>query len=355
MQQSSNSSSSLFSIMENFIKQMRVRFSSMDEEIVEETSVKDHNAPSPRTRSFKGDNRRGQTWYRRQSSREQRYDYDSDYMESDEFRTAVAAAAFAVGSVQEQRRARRRRDDSLRKGKSKLDDGAVFATRRPKERISSSSSFPSNKMKIKDDNAAPVSTPNLLPRKSSELQEKVSDKANRPKFKGEVLRETAGSSPFVMKTSDTFEKQSDNRKPESGFETSSHEQPTEKLTFPPTEINRKHSEPTLEDVKADVWEKTEMEKIKDRYERLNAKILEWETEKKAKAEKKLSRNKDDSGKKRARALQSYKTDMEMIDQIADGARLQAEENQRKEVIKVKEKADMIRVTGKIPTKGCLCF
>ena len=32
----------------------RVRFSSMDEEIVEETSVKDHNAPSPRTRSFKG-------------------------------------------------------------------------------------------------------------------------------------------------------------------------------------------------------------------------------------------------------------------------------------------------------------
>lgn len=65
--------------------------------------------------------------------------------------------------------------------------------------------------------------------------------------------------------------------------------------------------------------------------------------------------KDESGKKRARVLQNYKTEIEMIDQIAEGARSQAEENQRKEVIKVKEKAEVIRITGKVPTKACLCF
>lgn len=64
---------------------------------------------------------------------------------------------------------------------------------------------------------------------------------------------------------------------------------------------------------------------------------------------------EQSEKKRSRALQSYKTDMEMIDQIVEGARSQAEEKRRKEVIKVKRKADTIRLTGKIPMKTCFCF
>ncbi|CAI9275908.1 unnamed protein product [Lactuca saligna] len=341
--------------MENFIKQMRVRFSGMDEEIEEEASrVRDQNTPSPRTRSFKGDNRKGQNWYRRQSSREPTYDYDSDYMESDEFRTAVAAAAFAIGSVEERRRTRRRRDDSLSKGKSKTDDGAVSVTRRARERISSSSSSSNNKMKNKDDNTVHMSSPSLLPKKSSESQEKVSEKPNRSS-NTDLTGEAFGSSQFVKKTSDSFQKQSDKRKPETGLESSRREQPTEQLTFPATEVDRKHSQPTLEDVKADAWEKNEMERIKERYERLNAKILEWETEKKEKAQKKLSRAKDELGKKRARILQNYKTEIEMIDQIAEGARSQAEENQRKEIIKVKEKAEVIRITGKVPTKACLCF
>ncbi|KVH96183.1 Remorin, C-terminal [Cynara cardunculus var. scolymus] len=65
--------------------------------------------------------------------------------------------------------------------------------------------------------------------------------------------------------------------------------------------------------------------------------------------------KDKPESKRARALETYKTEMEMIDQIAEGARSQAEENQRKEIKKVQEKADKIRLTGKIPTKTCLCL
>ncbi|KAI3812015.1 hypothetical protein L1987_16715 [Smallanthus sonchifolius] len=224
--------------------------------------------------------------------------------------------------------ARRRRDGSLSKPKRKQEDGAISVTRRTRERTPSSAS---NKMKNKEDDTVPISTPSFLSKKFSEIQEKMPQRANSP-AKTEL-------------------------KPEAGLASSSSDkQPINQPSIPATEVNRKRPELRQEDIKAEVWEKTEMERIKERYEKLNAKILEWENEKKAKAKKKLSRHKDDeSEKKRARALQSYKKDMEIIDQIAEGARSQAEENRRKDVIKVKKKADTIRLTGEIPTKTCLCF
>ncbi|KVH96184.1 hypothetical protein Ccrd_001734, partial [Cynara cardunculus var. scolymus] len=152
--------------MANLIKQMRVKFSGVEDGNVGETSrVRDRKLSSQKTRSFKGDNRRGQNWYKGQSSsREPRYDDDdSDYMESDEFRTAVAAAAFAINSAEEQRRrTRRRRDDGLKKGKRKQEDGQVSV--RPRGRIQLPSSA-SNKMKNKEDDTVPISTPTLFPKK----------------------------------------------------------------------------------------------------------------------------------------------------------------------------------------------
>lgn len=89
-------------------------------------------------------------------------------MERDEFRTAVAAAAFAVGSVEEGRIPSQQRDDSLSKPRRKhTEDGPVSVTRmaRTRERMFSSSA--SNKMKNKEDDIVPVSTPSLLSKKSS--------------------------------------------------------------------------------------------------------------------------------------------------------------------------------------------
>ncbi|KAF5778680.1 putative remorin [Helianthus annuus] len=316
--------------MENKLKQMRVKFSGIDDEMHQgETSHR--KLTSQRSRSFNGDGRRVQNWYRGQSSRELTNDYDSDYMESDEFRTAVAAAAFAVNSAEERRRARRRLDGSLSRPKSKQEDGAVSVTRRIKERIPSSSSA-RNKMKSKEDDNVPIKTPSLLSRKFSELQEKLPQRASSP----------AHREP----------------KPVAGLaSTSGDQKPTIQPPPPPppTEVDRKRPQLSPNDIKAEVWEKTELEKITERFDKLNAKILEWENEKKAKAKKKLSRNKDEPEKKRARALQSYKNDIEMIEQIVEAARSQAEENRRKDVIKIKKKADTIRLTGKIPTKTCLCF
>lgn len=55
-----------------------------------------------------------------------------------------------------------------------------------------------------------------------------------------------------------------------------------------------------------------------------------------------------------KALKKYQDKMEYINQIAGGARAQAEERRRNEVLKAKEKANIIRTTGKIPGP-CSCF
>lgn len=59
-------------------------------------------------------------------------------------------------------------------------------------------------------------------------------------------------------------------------------------------------------------------------------------------------------KRRAKALQKFKNEMEYINQIAEGARAQAEERRKNEELKVKEKANTLRRTGEAPTT-CCCF
>lgn len=47
--------------------------------------------------------------------------------------------------------------------------------------------------------------------------------------------------------------------------------------------------------------------------------------------------------------------MEYIEQIAAGARAQAEKQRENEELQVKETAGIVRSTGKIPGKTCFCF
>ncbi|GMP93871.1 hypothetical protein CsSME_00043533 [Camellia sinensis var. sinensis] len=144
------------------------------------------------------------------------------------------------------------------------------------------------------------------------------------------------------------------RKPESALPTpdlSSAKQPTSL----PTEIKRQPStKPGIGETKADTWEEAQMAKLKEKYEKLNTTILEWEKKKKDKAKLQKDRTESELERRRAKALRHYRSDMERIDQIAEGARSQAEENKRNEEFKMKEKANKIRSTGKIPAT-CLCF
>lgn len=59
--------------------------------------------------------------------------------------------------------------------------------------------------------------------------------------------------------------------------------------------------------------------------------------------------------RRKRGLQRFREDMEYIENIASGARAQAEKQRQDEELKVKERAGVVRKTGKIPGKACACF
>ena len=59
-------------------------------------------------------------------------------------------------------------------------------------------------------------------------------------------------------------------------------------------------------------------------------------------------------RRRVKALEKFGAEMEHINQVSGGAKAQAEERRKDEELKAKEKANIIRTTGKVP-KTCLCL
>ncbi|KAJ4870086.1 Remorin family protein [Raphanus sativus] len=130
------------------------------------------------------------------------------------------------------------------------------------------------------------------------------------------------------------------------------------LRLPPRETKRPSSGGTSRehDSTADAWEKAELAKVKARYEKLNRKIDLWEAKKRDKARRKLDKSEQsEQEQRRKRGLQRFREDMEYIENIASGARAQAEKQRQDEELKVKERAGVVRKTGKIPGKACACF
>lgn len=58
-------------------------------------------------------------------------------------------------------------------------------------------------------------------------------------------------------------------------------------------------------------------------------------------------------KRRKKAMEDFRSETENIEQIAGGAREKARENRRNEEFKAKEKANILRTTGRVP-KTCFC-
>ncbi|CAA2998227.1 Hypothetical predicted protein [Olea europaea subsp. europaea] len=108
------------------------------------------------------------------------------------------------------------------------------------------------------------------------------------------------------------------------------------------------------DTKADAWEKDEMARIKERYEKLSATLQNWETEKKKAAKRKLESIEIKSDKKREKAMQKYFSDMRRIEEIVRGTTAQSQKNRRNEELKVTEMSSKFRSTGKLPAT-CPCF
>ncbi|KAF8399555.1 hypothetical protein HHK36_015422 [Tetracentron sinense] len=137
--------------------------------------------------------------------------------------------------------------------------------------------------------------------------------------------------------------------------------PNPSLTLKPTlfpsgdaKQTRNSTRPKSAETKADSWEKDEMDKLRKWCDKMNYTILSWENEKRTKAKRRIDRTESKLARRRARALQHYRSEMARIDQIAGGARAQVEERRRNDESKAKEKVKKIRSTGKVPVM-CFCF
>ncbi|KAL3840532.1 hypothetical protein ACJIZ3_025123 [Penstemon smallii] len=342
--------------MESLIKQTRSRFAGTRQENKEESSnTRDRKVPPQKTQPLR-EKTRSQSWIRRQLSRNMSWDYDfggADYP------TAVAAAAYAVHSVEQQSKTRDDyRDRSFNsKIKSKSEDTKFLpeprksAVKIPDE--TSKRSYKDTDIKVPINTSTRPEKPRVTPTPSSSTKKKINfDETSSAKPEKLALPERSVDSPSTI--ADKHLNITDGKEPDQTTVPKPFNpvHPQTKLPMPqPVETRTK---PGPRDSMANAWEKEEMASIKERYDKLKDTIENWETKKKRKAKRKLEKMEGKPDKKRVKAVRSYHDEIARIEVIAGGAKAQAEENRRNEEFKVKQKANKIRSTGKLPPT-CLCF
>ncbi|XP_057777337.1 uncharacterized protein LOC130995874 isoform X2 [Salvia miltiorrhiza] len=325
--------------MESLIKQTRSRFGGTKED--KSSSTTDSKIPPQKTQSYR-EKKRNQGWNKKQLSRQMSWEYD---FSSSEYPTAVAAAAYAIQSLEESSSWDKRERDyghnnSLRKTKSRVDE----REEKPEPLKSALKSFDGTpRTNFKDEGT----TSNRLPERKPTKKISFADLAEISNNNGAKLpqQQDPERAPSLKRPPTSADRQlsmADSRKP--------LKSPPPPLP-PPPPIARK---PGPADSAAAAWEKEEMASIKERYEKLRARIDNWETKKKKKAKRKIESIEAELDKRKAKAIKKYNSEIARIAAIASGARSQAEENRLNEELKVKEKANKIRATGKLPAT-CLCF
>ncbi|XP_009612846.1 uncharacterized protein LOC107799044 isoform X2 [Nicotiana tabacum] len=353
----------------DMLKQMRVRFSGVgEEEKGGSSSTRDRTIPPQKTQPFK-ETKRAPSWLYRQFIRTMSRDYDSS--DSVDYPAAVAAAAFAVKSIEDKSEKDHRRTNSGGADKpftkTKADD---IIPKKP-EKFSDEVSKPRPKL---PDKSVPIRTATINPEPLNTVpsikkkptfgdtkpESEVAEKAKRvPSIKktptfGDTKHESEVSEkakrvPLMKKTS-TFPDQSKAPK--------APEVPVRPTRQSSSQTGMAKGQNTMKlgsgNSKADIWEKEEMEKITERYKKLIAEIVEWETKKKKKAKRDLERIEAELNRRRAKAMRHFNNEVGRIESIAGGAKEQADQNRENEELKVKEKANKIRSTGKMPAT-CLCF
>ncbi|KAG2268204.1 hypothetical protein Bca52824_062759 [Brassica carinata] len=307
--------------MDSLIKQTRRRHPTSQGKTVEVgSSTREKKVPARRSVSFKEDKKKPSSWLQKQFMR-QMSDQGYDPISEMDHAAAVAATAYAITTFEE---------TWLESYHTGLERGASLS--RSKSRRES-----------------PFEEPRSLSRR----------------FSGQLsLKEPELNGDHTRRSRDSREKRERQRKPRDTIRTSCSTTttpppplPPPPLRLPPMGVKTQSSGHTSrkDDATADGWEKAELGKIKERYEKLNRKIDLWEAKKRDKARKKLDKSESEQEQRRKRGLQRFRDDMEYIEQIAAGARAQAEKERQTGELKVKEKAGIVRSTGKIPGKACFCF
>ncbi|XP_050374489.1 remorin [Argentina anserina] len=280
-------------------------------------------------------------------------DYDS--IVEIEHATAVAAAAFAVKSIEESaisdmKRADNETGDKLVKIKSKKEDTTVSKPEAGRISKLFSGAGLTKSTQEDQDSRVPVST---------STYDKIPQKTILP---APSIRQTPTSdailpAPSMKKTSTFPDKPINGGGIKAGTSAPKLDLPTTtKPAAPSNEIKwQSAARSGVVKTKADEWEEAEMAKLNKRYEQQTSTILDWENKKKRKSKLRLEKREREIEKRRLKALGKYNNEMEFITNIAEGARAQAEEKHRNKVLKVKEKTNTLRRTGEeAPSTGCCC-
>ncbi|KAL2559444.1 trihelix transcription factor GTL1-like [Forsythia ovata] len=323
--------------MENLIRQTRVRYSDAGKANREESSSsRDIKIPPQKSQAFKGENKRGQSWLRRQFSRQM--SRDSDFNDDAlEYPTAVAAAAFAIHSLEEPRI----RDQNKTAAYGPADASSTKTSSKDQDARAPISSSTSG-LKMPEKEVVPASSMKKTPTFTDAQPEKSVPQKTAEPYQSMGPTRTRSKRPESVAP-----------KPES-LVPKPDRPPPRQSTPRPVETER-HFSPRPGDTMADTWEKAEMARIEEKYEKLRTRIQTWETNKKEKARRRLEKIENElSEKKRAKGMERYWSDIERIEKISAGAREQAKDNRRNEEFKAKAKANKIRATGKLPPT-CLCF
>ncbi|CAA2987940.1 rRNA biogenesis protein rrp36-like isoform X2 [Olea europaea var. sylvestris] len=361
--------------MESLISQTRARFFGAGKDNKEESSSSGRNIPLQKTQSAR-EKKRSKSWIRRQFSRQTNVERDFG---GDEYPAAIAATALAIQSLEESRtgdqeKPTRGPDTSLVKMKSKgkaEDIGNLSEPRKGSIKLSDFLSDESSKTNSKDtDIKAPISTT-----ASKKMTEKEVGTApsieKKPTFAytdpndiiidniPEIASPEKAAEPVTsMGRHPTSAEKQINITGDETFEAIQRipdHPPTIQTTTHPVENKQQiPTKPGPGNAEADAWEKSEMARIKERYEKLITRIQNWETKRKKKAKRKLQSIEVEVDSKKAKAKQKYPSEIRRIEGIARGATTQAEKNRRNEELKVIEKANKFRSTGKLPAT-CLCF
>ncbi|CAN1838866.1 Uncharacterized protein At3g61260 [Linum perenne] len=324
-----------------------------------------------RTESYK-DKRR--VWFGRRSlSRRIDLDLDPDTMGIDQA-TAVAAAAYAIAATER---------PSFPERKRTFMEGTQSSLSRMKSERQGS--LPVRHLEETDSDedyydtapATPVVTPVSSMKKNPSFVEKpVSSMKKKPTFvekpvpNMEKLPASTKKPSFVEKPVPTMEKfpastemEDDGKRKAKTADSQTelpHIKPETPMAKPDATLkpaiptNRASGRAGTVQTAADAWEKVEFEKLREKYEFENEQIDKWENEKKANAKRRLDKA-EGSDRTRMKALERYRSDVDTITQIAEEARASTAKKQRRDELKVKEKANLYRRTGKVPKTTCSCF
>ncbi|OVA00745.1 Remorin [Macleaya cordata] len=347
--------------MESLVKQMRVRFSGLGEDSQEgPNNARERRLPPQKTQSFKGERK---NWFQRQFSGQMNEDKDSSDIE---FATMIAAAAFAINSLeeagpQEQKKMGEGLENPLT-SKSRKEESSIVQTDpgRVSRRFSGK--------EIKEDKPTPGEAskeiseiPDGRAHNGADQKTPIEGAGTAPIIKKTPTfadpKEAAGTAPIMKKASTFADPNLNGTTTYKKLGTAEDTRPTGGKPLSTTSNGQRKTNSAVSggaETKARAWEEAEKARIKKWYEKMNSTILSWENEKKVKAKRRIERIESQLEKRRARALQNYRIELSKIDKVAGGTRSLAEERKRNEESKIQEKAKKIRSTGKVPAT-CFCF